>query len=382
MALCGALWLAAWPGTAASIGRQEAIARTAENIEQECQRDAGGDWQQWFEQMAAFREELNPIIAREWEKQRTGVVKTGLIRAAGNPPLFVECLSGGYLSLAGFSGPSAWGEWLKQRNAPSIIATVKDWLKQRDIDLIFVPAPKMTEVYPDRVVSHVPKDRIVAPHMRKMLLDLLRADVEVVDLLPAFLKAREQDDREPLFLPTDTHWSDRAQRIAAQDIMARLERYPFVKAALAKPALYKTDPIASIPVQGSLWGDLTGAERQEVGDAVNTHVMRVRKVSDGTPVAPVDESAIVIMGDSYTNQSLFVAPGSGISALIAKGANQPVTIVSTAGGTTEPVKDLARNPELLDKVKVVIWIIKNPGFTNPWTPLPPLPKRVGGGRGK
>ena len=78
VALCGALWLAAWPGTAASIGRQEAIARTAENIEQECQRDAGGDWQQWFEQMAAFREELNPIIAREWEKQRTGVVKRDL----------------------------------------------------------------------------------------------------------------------------------------------------------------------------------------------------------------------------------------------------------------------------------------------------------------
>jgi hypothetical protein len=376
-ALCAALWVTAWPGFAASIGRQEAIAQAAKSIEQECQRDAGGDWQKWYEQLAAFREELNPIIAREWEKQRTGVVKTGILKAAGSPPLFVECLSGGYLSLWGV--PTGWEEWLKARSSPSIIATVKDWLKQRNIDLIFVPAPKMAEVYPDRVVGHVPPDRIVAPHMRKMLLDLLRADVEVVDLLPAFLKAREQDP-EPLFLPSDTHWSDRAQRIAAQDIAARLERYPFVKAALAKPALYKTDEIARVPFQGSLWGELTEAERQEIGEAVNTPVVRVRKASDGAPVAPVDESSIVIMGDSYTNQSLGVAPGSGISAQIAKGANQPVTIVSSAGGTTEPVKDLIRNPDLLDKVKVVIWIVKNPGFTNPWTPLPALPARGGGGK--
>jgi len=366
------LFMATWPAAAASIGRKEAIANAAKGIEQECQRDAGGDWQRWYGQLAAFREELTPLIAEQWEKQRT-TLKTGILKAKGDPPLFVECLSAGYLCLFGSPSSMNFEDWLKTRNAPDIIATVKDWLKQRNIDLIFVPVPKMVEVYPDRVVGHVPPDRIVAPHIRKMVLDLLRADVEVVDLLPAFLKAREQD-REPLYLPSDTHWSDRAQQIAAEEIASRLKRYPFVKTALAKPPLYKVEP-GSTPFQGCLWGELTDVDRRAIGGAVNMHVSRVRKVSDGTTVAPVDMSSIVVMGDSYTDYFQGIVPGSGISALIAKAANQPVSMVTAAGGTTEPVKDLVRNPELLGTAKVVIWIIQNAGFSNQWPLLPTLPPK-------
>ena len=39
------------------------------------------------------------------------------------------------------------------------------------------------------------------------MLELSEAGVEVVDLLPAFIEARDGD--EPIYMKQDTHWSDR-----------------------------------------------------------------------------------------------------------------------------------------------------------------------------
>jgi hypothetical protein len=58
---------------------------------------------------------------------------------------------------------------------------------------------------------------------------------------------------------------------------------------------------------------------------------------------------------------------------MAKGLNMPISLVPIAGGTTEPIKELARNPDLLAHTRVVVWIIANDAFTDVWPALHKLP---------
>ena len=69
---------------------------------------------------------------------------------------------------------------------------------EQGIDVIFVPVPKMTEVYPEYFTDHCPSDRIIAPRVRQAVLELLEADVEVVDLWYAFQAGTGQGARAAL----------------------------------------------------------------------------------------------------------------------------------------------------------------------------------------
>ena len=51
--------------------------------------------------------------------------------------------------------------------------------------------------------------RIVNPYGRKFLRDLQQAGIEVIDLLPDFLSAKQEDPKypEPPYQKHDTHWT-------------------------------------------------------------------------------------------------------------------------------------------------------------------------------
>jgi hypothetical protein len=352
--------------------RAEAIKANAKAIEQECQRAAGGDWQAWVNQLAPFRKGMLAQIEQALKNPRTSSQRTvsyGVLQAKGVPPLFDVTQSVGYLSPPELAD---YRTWLKERTSIPAIVAVKNWLKNRGIDLIFVPVPKMIEVYPERVAENVPPSRIVAPHVRKMILDLLSQDVEVIDLLPAFLEARREDSA-PLYLPADPHWSDRGQRIAAGEIVRRLRRYLFAKQTLAKPSLYVTEEKTAF-FRGAAWDLLTEAEHEAIGDAVNTPVQIVKKKTNGESFVPVDDCPIMIIGDSYTDYTrASFASGSGIAAQVSKGINQPVTVLTVQGGNLQPIKELLRDQDLLSQTQAIVWIVENVGFTNSWPALPVLP---------
>jgi hypothetical protein len=249
-------------------------------------------------------------------------------------------------------------------------------LKQKNIDLLVVPVPRIPEIYADKIATGAPPNGIIAPQLRKFLLDLSNADVEVVDLLPVFLKARAANP-EPLYLVADGHWSDRAQALAAAEIGKRLKRYDFVRTALKQKALFTSAPI-HVAFPGANFKFLTAAERAEVANAVGAMTLtHVTTADAGTPFVEPAQSPVVVIGDSFTHyvQSV-IKPGSGIDALLSKEINIPVSNVSTAGATTAPIKDFLRRPELLRERRVVVWILNAALLSSPkseWA-LPPLPK--------
>src|SRR5207245_10054900 len=144
-----------------------------------------------------------------------------LLEAVGDPPLFEQEPDSFLMYLL---KPEALETF--RRRKP--LAVLSRWLRSQGIDLVFMPVPKMTEAYPDRQAQPCPADRIVAPHLRRLWLELLQNDVEVIDLLPTFL-AMPDRDAQPLYFPDDPHWAPRGWHVAAKILAERLQRYLHVR---------------------------------------------------------------------------------------------------------------------------------------------------------
>ena len=363
-------WRAAWALALAVLSgcgprkpeelRREAIQRTMRGIERECERNAGGDWNRWFLQLAPFRAALRKAVSepKPYNPSAEGTMEArcALLEAPGDPPLFETCPT---LYLAYLFRPMSLDRYIQSRRVLPAIKAASAWLRKRGIDVIVVPVPKMTEVYADRVVPGTPADGIVAPQARRLLLELLKADVEVIDLLPKFLEAR-RSSAEPLYRPVDSHWGPRGIAIAAEEIGQRLSRYDFVRKAQAEPAGY-TVVRSTTYEPGSGYPALNPEQKQRV----EKHLTAPQVFIDETPKKLfAADSAVTFIGDSYNY---------GLMPQVAWKINGPVRQMIGGGHTTEAIGDFVRDPTLLDKCRVVVWVNQFFSFSEAEWNLPPLP---------
>lgn len=347
--------------------RFKTINQTIEALQKEFATAGGGDWNRWFESLAPFRAGLKAMVAaaKPNNPDATGLseARAAVIEARGTPPMF-ECSPSTYIQY--LYQPENLLRWLEENPAPPAIVKVSEWLGKRGIDLIYVPVPKMTEVYPDRVLDQAPANRIVAPHIRKLILGLLESGVEVIDFLPILLKAREESP-ELLYFASDPHLSLRGRRIVAGEIVNRLKRYDFVQSAMASDPLYleSEGPIdpkdCTFNPLGAGYEALTPSQRDRIKSVLPTLDMKFKCLKD---TAILDNNAeIIFIGDSYN---------SGIYYLVASGINMPVCNLSSGGQTTQAISDFFRDPGLLKNARVVIWINCNTQLAAPKWKLPPL----------
>ena len=68
---------------------------------------------------------------------------------------------------------------------------------------------------------------IVHPQGRHLLKSIQEAGIEIIDLLPHFLVAKQEDGnhKENIYQHHDTHWSNRGIQITAQLIADRIKQY-------------------------------------------------------------------------------------------------------------------------------------------------------------
>jgi hypothetical protein len=357
-----ALVIAPLPTPAASPAadaRREAIQEAIRRIERESELYGGGDWNRWFAKLAPFRAALRKRVGEvtPYDPTAKGTIEArgALLEARGDPPLFETCPD---MYLRHLYAPEDLNDYVQTRPALPAIKAVAAWLKSRSIDVIVVPVPKMTEVYADRVVAETPADGIVAPQNRKLLLALLEADIEVVDLLPLFLEARRSSP-EPLYRPADPHWAQRAMGIAAVELGRRLKRYDFVRRAVAEPPGYTVkewkehQPGAGYPA-------LNPEQKQRVEKALTS---RRVYVADGSKRVFSDDAPVVFIGDSYNY---------GLMDLVAREINMPVRNVVGGGHTTTAIRDFVRDPTMLDNCRVVVWVNHFAAVAELKWDLPPL----------
>ena len=343
--------------------RSDAVRRSIAAIEAEVAAATSGDWNRWFESLAPFRAEMRSKVAAG---RASG--GTFLLEAEGHPPLLEDPNDVQYLWEDG-----NLDEWLARRTSLEGIVQAARWLQKRNIDVIFAPVPKMTEVYADRMARNVPTDRRVAPQVRRLLVELLKKDVEVVDLLPLF-QAASQEGAEPLYFADDSHWSPRGQAIAVKAIADRLQRYSFVRDAVARPAAFRDKPVVSTFGTGAWRVFLTPEQLAQIRD-YSWHGVEILDLND-QPVAPAETSPVILIGDSFTSVAL--NPGMSLDALLAHELNMPVSRRSASGGTIDAIKDFAREPALLENRRVVVWVTYNGSVMSSvarWS-LPNLPERT------
>jgi hypothetical protein len=354
------IWPADDPGAADA--RNARIRQSIEAIYAECGNAADGDWEKWEYETDTYRSAL---------KDRIGALKNLTAwkceaLAGRDLPLFE---AGAHFTLSHVVNPDHWREFRQTR----AVLAARNWLKQQDIDLIFVPAPAMPEVYVEHFLDEVPADGIIAPHIRQAYLEMLESDVEVVD---AFQILRGLRNRELLYLPADNHWNEAGMRAVARDVAARVGRYRFGQQARQAPPVTKSTPGPYL-VQGFKDGDPAGdgkgppwlmsgwscltEEQQKIVARVMPKTMDHITLPDGTPVPDDPASPVMLIGNSYAEQ---------FCELLIREMNLPLRSRWASGSTTQSFTAFVREPESLEGVRVIVWVTAH-HYMSQFKPMPP-----------
>ena len=321
-----------------------------------------GSWEAWVKELAPVQQAIRARLG-----QRPGALKA-LIGRDGF--LFYR------RSLDYVVGGEIQAQPPAKNPLPAIVG-FKDYLKGLGVDFLLVPVPTKAEVFPDRLVGvklgagPLP---VINPHGRKFLLELVRAGVEVVDLLPPMLEARggSRKGDEPLYQAQDTHWTDRGLRLAAGIVAERIRRYPWAEQL---PRSAHTLRRTRFRRQGDLVSRL--AEREQRRFRPASLVAHQVLTPSGQPFEDDASSPIVVLGDSFTGVYQRTDCGAaGISAHIAHGIQHPVDLVMSYGeGPNVRNKLLAREEKVLRQMRLVIWIFAARDFFNYWDDWAPLKQK-------
>ena len=345
------------PEPQAVAARAQAIRRTADIIRGECQA-AGGDWARWQHDTEQYRATLKSKVDALKDLDKSISVFPEALAGRDSFPLFEFRAPENLRYLIDPSSFDSFG-----RDRPVVIA--ERWLRSRGIDLIYAPIPKMTEVYIEEFVDPCPADGIIAPHVRRSLLDLLEADVEVVDVLP-LLRCLRNSDAEYLYNTADSHWAPRAMRIVAKEVADRIARYNFgararyglpITTAVPGPFILNetAENMSSILPAQDGWNTLTAEQKKRAARAQTTTHAEIRMVDGSVP--PDDPSSpVLITGNSYVLH---------FREQLVKEMNLLVHSVWGDNWTTHAFGDFLRDKEHLAHCRVVVWISTAAHMTRP-----------------
>ena len=256
-------------------------------------------------------------------------------------------------------------------------------LKKMGVELLLVPVPSKSVVYPDFLSDQLtisrenPPVRIDAE--TQAFYQLLRKEgIQVLDLTSFFLANRFHREGAP-FCKQDTHWSGNGCVQAARKIREEIQGRPWLK-AIPKSA-YQT-AWKSLPITGDLW-------KAPGEKSLPREILSVRQVGTGSagalkPVAPDQKSPIILVGDSH---NLVFHAGedmhtrdAGLSDQLALELGFPVDLTAVRGSGATParvnlLRRAQRDPNYWKKKKLVIWCFAAREFTQSdgWKKVPLLP---------
>jgi len=242
----------------------------------------------------------------------------------------------------------------------SVIASFRDQLAAWGIRLMVVPAPGKPSVYPGMLTDRDLGPRRPSAQTRRLISDLRRAGVEVIDLFEPFSQsgmgssdAAGQGEPQTYYLARDTHWSGTGLRLAAQVIARRLGQLKWIEPGAVRYDLK--------PVEVRRRGDVVRMLSNPLIDALfateDPHCTQVIRGDTRKPYRDDPASPVLIMGDSFLRIYEKDEPRSaGLVAHLARELGMPLSsIISDGSASTVVRQDLARRPDLLEGKRVVIW---------------------------
>ncbi|MGD0767136.1 MAG: hypothetical protein ABSB42_02830 [Tepidisphaeraceae bacterium] len=221
-------------------------------------------------------------------------------------------------------------------------------LRRRGIRLILLPIPLKVSIYPEKLaIDYLKSDGPpLPPGYTEWMARVRQSGIDVIDLTPALWSARDRSP-DPLYWPTDTHWSQSGRAVGAD-----------VVAAYVRP-LVATFPRCSFDVGTTridFEGDLAAALALGWGNAKYPRIRyECRQLTrGGKPFVAGNEAPILLLGDSFT--AFFNNDGCGLADELMLRLH---TEVQAIGVPQDPINRprvfLAENPNCLTSKKVLIW---------------------------
>ena len=256
-------------------------------------------------------------------------------------------------------------------------------LKKMGIELLLVPVPPKSVVYPDFLSDLVAISRENPPvridtESQAFYKLLGKEGIRVLDLTSFFLANRFHREGA-LFCKQDTHWSGNGSVLAARKIREEIEGRPWLKAI---PKSTYRSAWKSLPIAGDLWKALG-----EKG--LSQEILSVRRVGTGSAealksIAPDQKSPVILVGDSH---NLVFHAGddmhtrdAGLPDQLALELGFPVDLAGVRGSGATPARvNLLRRAQkdsnYWKKKKLVIWCFASREFTQSdgWKKVPLLP---------
>jgi alginate O-acetyltransferase complex protein AlgJ len=297
----------------------------------------------------------------QWVRHTYWTLRAGGIKR----PAGIEIGSDGFLFTEEES--RVYHSWsLTSRSANTILPAIVDFnaqLRHRGVRLVLLPIPLKLSIYPEKLaIDYLTSDGPAQPPGYTAWMAQVRdAGIEVIDLTPDLWQARLRS-ADPVFLPTDTHWSLRGKTIAADAVAGALR---------ATVAGY---PRAVFDVEKGrvdFEGDLAGALSLGWG---NPNYPRIQYACDkltrgGKPFVAGDEAPILLLGDSFS--VYWNNDGCGFADDLMLRLGCEVQVMGAAG---EPINQprllLARNPQALANKKLVIWEFAARYMWKQWQQVP------------
>ncbi len=247
-------------------------------------------------------------------------------------------------------------------------------LKAANIELIVVPVPPKTVIYPEKIFTGIALENGIPPRLDGTLQEfygvLRDHGVNVLDLTDAMLAARAAGTQ--MFCRQDTHYSGEACALFAREIARQLAGKPWLSGV---PRTEYSVTGRTREITGDLWQFLqdTGLKKEELPLQFVT-----RAGASAEAVEPWRESPVLLLGDSHClvfhEGGDMHAAGAGLPDLLAKELGFPADLVAVRGSGATPARmNLVRRRDNLSGKKVVIWCFTAREFTEApggWRLLP------------
>ena len=256
-------------------------------------------------------------------------------------------------------------------------------LKDMGVELLLVPVPPKSVVYPDFLSDQLAISRENPPvridtELQAFYQLLRKEGIKVLDLTSFFLANRFHREGA-LFCKQDTHWSGNGCVLAARKIHEEIQGRPWLK-TIPKSA-YQT-AWKSLTITGDLWEALDDKNFSQ-------EILSVRQVGTGSAgalksIAPDRKSPVLLVGDSHNlvfhAGEDMQAHDAGLPDQLALELGFPVDLAAVRGSGATParvnlLRRAQRDPNYWKKKKLVIWCFAAREFTQSdgWKKVPLSP---------
>jgi alginate O-acetyltransferase complex protein AlgJ len=251
------------------------------------------------------------------------------------------------------------------------IVDFNNQLKERNIDLIFVPVPPKALIYPDKLSGDFSKEttaELQKPY-EALYAELRKEGVQVLDLIPIYSKARE---KKQVYCKTDSHFSGQGLELAAKGIGELLKKSIWYPESVKTKYELKQKTV-------DITGDLSLMRKSTAKESLKLDF--VTDPQTGKNIVPDAASPVLLLGDSHTlvfsvGGDLH-ATGAGLFDQLSATLGFAVDRIGVRGSGATPsrIKLYQRSrkyPNMLAGKKVVVWCLSSRELTGSggWRKIP------------